>query len=627
MVYDMHKKDCALVFGITGDYTFALGNVLLGLKKHCKTFWNDIIIFHTDVTVEHQEKLNSILKCKFINFGKNEWCKKVLDAMPANRYSIATFFRYECFNLLTEYKKVLWSDVDILVQSDFSDILAYGDISGYACTRSHEFTPIEANFSQIIEGYDMFIPIYNAGFLLITDILLKYGDLAKWCYEKTIELADILRMPDQGILNLMLQDFNIKAEEIDIYKFHCFTDWPQALDPSVASIVHAYSPRKFWNNADISLKFPEWSVNNSMLKDILLTSNSDKVPVISVIMSIYERTKYLDESMRSILNQTFTDFEFILVIEFSEQQNKIEKKLLDYNDDRIKIVKNELKLGFSASLNAGLKVARGKFIARMDDDDISDLRRFQKQIDFLSENPDISMCGTHVESFGVEHNIWNAYPTDPEDLKIFLLFRNALWHPTMMMRRSDIEKFQLYYDEDVFTEDYDLWARAVQHVKISNVPEILLKYRLSGENTTWKHTMKMHMAHLAVMKMQFINYLNLMPTNDELHLINGRIDLLSATYVHSRDVANKVRKDFIGKIIESNKATCFYSQEKLEKFLNIQPQAQKAPLRAKRSFKSLVKRVFKRLMRPFYRPLYNKFDIRINKLKNDIVNEVVDRLR
>jgi len=570
----INKKNCAIVFGITSDYSFALANVLLGMKKYCKIFWDDIIVFHSGLSEDNQGLLTGILPCSFIDFGNNEWCIKVMDAMPPNRYSIATFFRYECFNLLKKYKKVIWSDVDVLIQSDFSDVLKYGDKTGYACTISHEFTPIEANFSRLIKGYDMFIPIRNAGFLLLSDKLLKYGDLAKWCYEKTIEYAEILRMPDQGVLNLMIQDFNIEPEEIDIYKYHCFTDWTQALDSTISAIVHAYSPRKFWNNHDVKTRFPEWTENNTKFKDLTLKEKftaKDKTPAISVIMSIYDRIKYLDESVISILNQTFSDFEFIIVLEYSNVQNEIEKKLLEYNDDRIVILKNDKNLGFSASLNVAMDNAKGSFIARMDDDDISHPERFQKQMNFLAENPTVSMCGTHVESFMLEHNIWNSYPTDPELIKIRLLFGNVLWHPTMMMKKSDIIKYKLYYDMNVFTEDYDLWARAIEHIKISNVPEILLNYRLSGENATWKHVMKMHNAHLDVMKMQFVKYLNIIPTNDELHLINGRIDLLTATYVHNQDSAKRIRSAFIKKIVEANKETKFYNQEKLEEYLYGRP--------------------------------------------------------
>jgi glycosyltransferase involved in cell wall biosynthesis len=629
----MDKKNCAIVFGITRDYTFALANVLIGMKRHCKIFWDDIVVFHTGLSADNQKLLNGIMPCSFVDFKNNEWCKKVMDAVPPNRYSIATFFRYECFNLLKSYRKVIWSDVDILVQADFSDILKYGEASGYACAISHEFTPVEANFSRLIDGYDMFIPTRNAGFLLLSDKLLKHGDLAKWCYEMTIEYADILRMSDQGILNLMLQDFAIEPEELDIFKYQCFTDWNQALDASVSAIIHAYSPRKFWNNHDVKVRFPEWTENNEIFKELALNAqlkSDDKAPVISVIMSVHDRIKYLDESVVSILNQTFSDFEFIIVIEFSDATAQVEKKLLEYKDDRIVIIKNSEKLGFSASLNVAIDNAKGKYIARMDDDDISYPERFQRQLNFLYENPDISMCGTHAESFMLEHNTWAPYPSDPELVNIRLLFSNVLCHPAMMMRKKDIVKYNLRYDKNVFTEDYDLWARAIEHVKISNVPEILLKYRLSGENATWRHVMKMHNAHLDVMKMQFIKYLNITPTNDELHLINGRIDLLTATYVHSQDSAHKIRSSFKEKIVEANKITKFYNQEKLEEYIYGRPITHhiiSLPPKVTWGLKSAVKRLIKKCFRPFYRPIINRLDSRLERLKHEIVNDVANRLQ
>ena len=607
------KKKCAFVFGITDNYTFALANTLIGLKKHSKVFWDDIIVYHENVSPENQDLANKIIACHFVKFENDAWCQQMLASMQENRYSIATFYRYECFNLLDTYEKVIWSDVDVLVQGDLSGLLAYGDKSGYACSISHEFTPVESNFSYPIDGYNMFIPIRNAGLLVLSDKLADYGTMTDWCLKKSLEYVNILRMPDQGILNLLLQDFKIDFEEIDIFKYHCFPDW----DPDITSealLLHAYSERKFWNNKILTERYPEWHENNIEYLHLLSDRLPENKPTISVIMSLYNRIEFLHESVDSIINQTFTDFEFIIVVEFCETQDEIVSFLNSYHDSRIKIIKNSHKLGFAASLNLGVQKAEGKFIARMDDDDISHTNRFATQIAFLNNNPQISICGTYVQAFGKENAVWNTYPTDPEQIKAYLLFYNVVWHPTVMMRIVDIRKYNLYYDEEVFCEDYELWARAIKDVKIANIPEVLLQYRITGNNITWKRIMRVHESHIDIMRRQFINYLKLNPSIDEMQLMNGRIDLLTFTYVHSKDVGYKIRENFKKEIIKANKNEHFYNSDILKNVLN--SYASDNNLQANITPRSILKRFVYAILRPFMNKLNEKFE----QLSKDIAD-------
>ena len=125
-------------------------------------------------------------------------------------------------------------------------------------------------------------------------------------------------------------------------------------------------------------------------KRILFKNRKDEKPLVSVIMSIFKRVSFLDEAIESVLNQTFANFELLIVVEYSEEQENINNYIFKkFKDKRIRIINNKERLGFAESLNVGIKSAKGKYIARMDDDDISLPLRFEKQVNFLEKNKDI----------------------------------------------------------------------------------------------------------------------------------------------------------------------------------------------------------------------------------------------
>ena len=198
-----------------------------------------------------------------------------------------------------------------------------------------------------------------------------------------------------------------------------------------------------------------------MLKDYREKNlKKNAVPDISVIMSVYERYTYLKEAIESILNQTYQNFELIIVVEKSEKQEEINEFINKIKDQRIVIINNDEKLGFAQSLNVGIKKARGKYIARMDDDDISLPSRLEKQYNFLESNPDISILGTAVKQFMNRNDIF--YPeSDSEKIRTYTLINNQMFHPTIMLRKEIINKYNLYYDSNYKTEDAELWSRAV----------------------------------------------------------------------------------------------------------------------------------------------------------------------
>jgi len=195
-------------------------------------------------------------------------------------------------------------------------------------------------------------------------------------------------------------------------------------------------------------------------------------------MSVYNGENYLKEAIESILNQTFRDFEFIIINDGSTDSTGDILARYQQVDNRILVYKQENR-GLIASLNRGCQLAKGKYIARMDADDISLPERLAREVNYLETHPDIGVLGTwmeYIDENSVPQNKLCA-PTTPNLIKWFLLFGCPVAHPSVMIRRDTIETLGLYRPEALHAEDYDLWSRASLITRITNMPEILLQYR------------------------------------------------------------------------------------------------------------------------------------------------------
>ncbi|WP_051608621.1 glycosyltransferase [Selenomonas sp. FC4001] len=208
------------------------------------------------------------------------------------------------------------------------------------------------------------------------------------------------------------------------------------------------------------------------------------MPLVSVLMPVYNAETYLYEAIISILNQSFEDFEFLIVDDGSTDHSMdIVHKFDDY---RIKILHNDGNRGLVYSLNRGIKEAKGKYIARMDADDVSRPERLAKQADYMERHPDVAVCGSFIQTFF--KNVINScqtYPVRDEEIKGMMLFQSAFAHPAVMIRRDMLVLSNLYYREEMkHAEDYDLWSRMMQKYRFYNIPEVLLNYRMSGDSVS-----------------------------------------------------------------------------------------------------------------------------------------------
>lgn len=211
---------------------------------------------------------------------------------------------------------------------------------------------------------------------------------------------------------------------------------------------------------------------------------NNSTPKVSVLMSVYNGTLYLKESIESILKQTFTDFEFIILDDCSTDNTW--EVLTKYTklDQRILLIRNEKNFGLTRSLNKGLKVAKGEYIARQDADDISLTERFKKQVVYLNNHSEIVLTSCDIELINAEGASIGSFrrACDPDLLAWYLLFYNRLaGHSQVIFRRKPVIDLGGYSENYRYGQDYELWCRLLKVGKIFILPDILLQQRLHSD--------------------------------------------------------------------------------------------------------------------------------------------------
>ena len=228
------------------------------------------------------------------------------------------------------------------------------------------------------------------------------------------------------------------------------------------------------------------------------------IPQITVLMPVYNCALYIEESVESILNQTYTNFEF-LIIDDASTDNTV-SIIKTYTDSRIQLIEKPFNTGLTNSLNLGLQLARGKYIARMDGDDISLQERFEKQLVFLEANTEIALCGSCYKVIG--SNIVKRLPEHYEDIKLGFLRGNCMVHPSVMMRKQILDEFSIVYDVSKEpAEDYDLWVRLLSFGKLYNLQEPLLNYRVHNAQVSRKREAQ-QIQSARESRLQMLKYLN-----------------------------------------------------------------------------------------------------------------------
>lgn len=207
--------------------------------------------------------------------------------------------------------------------------------------------------------------------------------------------------------------------------------------------------------------------------------------MVSLVIPVYNSQKYLEECIRSILMQTYSDWEALFINEFGSEDGSREI-ILNYakKDNRIKLIQNDSKLGLAQSLNKGFQIAKGNYIARLDADDIAYPTRLERQVEFMEQNSNIGVCGTYQRHFGKGVDWIHKPPITVENCRANLLFGCDICHSTLMIRKEIFLSHHLFYDNKFLAEDFELWSRAVAVTDFINIPEVLGGYRLGEDNIT-----------------------------------------------------------------------------------------------------------------------------------------------
>ena len=284
-----------------------------------------------------------------------------------------------------------------------------------------------------------------------------------------------------------------------------------------------------------------------------------KQPLISVIMSTYNEEKYIETSLKSLLNQTFKEFEIIIVDDASTDNTK--QLIQNLQDERIRLICNEENQGLTKNLNKALKYVTGKYIARMDGDDIAFPTRFEKQVQYMEKHPETMLVSCYTKSFG-DSDLVFALPDDSEVLKVRMLVRPVYAHPGFMMRRELIEAGYQYNEEYRTAQDYEFASRVAEKYKMGLVPEVLLLYRVHKKQISAKAGNQQFDNADKIRKRQ-LERLGVQLSETEW---KNYQDLVKESKVDCLESFDKVY-ELIQKMLRSNEMTRIYDPKIMEKTL------------------------------------------------------------
>lgn len=213
-------------------------------------------------------------------------------------------------------------------------------------------------------------------------------------------------------------------------------------------------------------------------------------PFVSVVLPVKNAAEYLGVAIRSVLRQTWRDFELIVVDDGSSDSSA--EIVRSFQDVRIRLIENDTSFGVATALNYALDVARGKYIARMDADDICRPQRFEAQIAYMESHPNVVLLGTRITYMGGPWGMVDIRPIEPNACSAALLFGTPVVHPTVFIRKSALDRAGRAYDKQFSrSEDYELWTRLAEFGDIANLPGIHLKYRVHKKSITARHAATM----------------------------------------------------------------------------------------------------------------------------------------
>jgi len=236
-------------------------------------------------------------------------------------------------------------------------------------------------------------------------------------------------------------------------------------------------------------------------------------PLITVLLPVYNGEKYLKYAIESVLCQSFSDFEFIIINDGSDDESENIIKKYQQRDNRIIYLKNEKNLGLQRTLNKGLSFSKTNFIARIDSDDTwCDKNKLQKQFDFLQKNPDYALIGTAMKTINENGGELQTirFKTTDKEIRDAILFSSQFAHPSVMISAKALDEIGFYSEEKKHknVEDYELWLRIGTKYKFANLSDICLKYRVHPESISMQNEFKNRISWIKLTWQYSKNYPN-----------------------------------------------------------------------------------------------------------------------
>ena len=226
-----------------------------------------------------------------------------------------------------------------------------------------------------------------------------------------------------------------------------------------------------------------------------------EVPLVSVVMPAYNAEEYIQESIQSVLTQTYRNFELIII---NDASNDSTKQIIDsFTDSRINCIDNKVNMGVAHSLNPGINRAKGKYIMRLDSDDIAYSNRMETQVNYLENHENVYVLGCGMRAFGYGMDEYDMIPAcSPEQLKIDSLFFCPISHPSVMFRKRLVEEGFEYNPAYERIEDYELWVRIMRKYVVGAISDVLVRYRIHSNQVTRSHTDEINSAVVRLHKRQ-----------------------------------------------------------------------------------------------------------------------------
>lgn len=286
------------------------------------------------------------------------------------------------------------------------------------------------------------------------------------------------------------------------------------------------------------------------------------MPRVSVFMPVYNAEHYLNESIDSILNQSYSDFEFVILNDGSTDRSA--EVIQSYTDKRIRFIDNPKNLGLIASLNIGLEICKGIYIVRMDQDDFSLPQRIEKQVRFMDENPEYGLIGCWFEDFGenIETKVVR-YSSDDTHIRIRHLYQTHIAHPTAVLRKSVIDEHNLRFNPElVHGEDFAFWVQMSAYCKLSNYPEMLVRKRDHPRNISNKYAQTQQETCAKVKQKQF-EKMGLTISREEIELYTRFANPDWTFSLQEMEIMHAL----LEKIASGNECTNFILKEALKAYL------------------------------------------------------------